>query len=247
MVPEQNVVLYGEPFMFESETGNRTIFFGRYEQTQFEDWPKLYPYLSRRANDKRTESSLKRAINTVVSAVALVVVFPLCVVIGIAIKLTLKGPVLFREQRMGHHGKPFVFLKFRSMYVGHDPRVHKEFVRRLITATAERNPQEVFKLTPNPRITPIGEFLRRTSLVDLPQFINILNGDMSLVGPRPLRPSEVEAYELWHRGRSTPPGRPPSLGDLDATVLRSSQTQASSAIRCDSTAGTKRRRRYRSQ
>jgi lipopolysaccharide/colanic/teichoic acid biosynthesis glycosyltransferase len=70
---------------------------------------------------------------------------------------------------------------------------------------------------------------------------------MSLVGPRPLRPSEVEAYELWHRGRSTPPGRPPSLGDLDATVLRSSQTQASSAIRCDSTAGTKRRRRYRSQ
>ena len=60
--------------------------------------------------------------------------------------------------------------------------------------------------------------MRRTSLVDLPQFINILNGDMSLVGPRPLRPSEVEAYELWHRGRSTPPGHPPSLGDLDATV-----------------------------
>jgi len=119
------VVLYREPFMFEPETDKRTIFFGRSEQSQFEDWPKLYSYLYRRANDKRTESSLKRAINTVVSAVALVVVFPLCVVIGIAIKLTLKGPVLFREQRMGHHGKPFVFLKFRSMYVGHDPRVHK--------------------------------------------------------------------------------------------------------------------------
>jgi lipopolysaccharide/colanic/teichoic acid biosynthesis glycosyltransferase len=227
------VVLYREPFMFEPETDKRTIFFGRSEQSQFEDWPKLYPYLSRRANDKRTESSLKRAMNTVVSAVALVVVFPLCVVIGIAIKLTSKGPVLFREQRIGHHGKPFVFLKFRSMYVGHDPRVHKEFVRRLITASAERNPQEVVKLTRDPRITPIGEFLRRTSLVDLPQFVNILNGDMSLVGPRPLRPSEVEAYELWHRGRSTPPGHPPSLGDLDATVyapLRPKPAPRSGAI-----------------
>lgn len=166
----------------------------------------LYPDLSKGTNGKGTGSALKRAMDIVGSALALVVALPVFLVIGAAIKLNSKGPIFFRQQRIGHDGRPFVFLKFRSMYVGNDPHVHKEYVKKLIAGNAERNPsdgsgQGVFKLTRDSRITPVGAFLRRTSLDELPQFINVLKGEMSLVGPRPPLPYEVEAYDLWHRRR----------------------------------------------
>jgi lipopolysaccharide/colanic/teichoic acid biosynthesis glycosyltransferase len=168
--------------------------------------PTLYPDLSPRSNGKRTGNTLKRAMDIVGGGLALVVAFPVFLVIAAAIKLNSKGPVFFRQQRIGHGGHPFVFLKFRSMYVGNDPHVHKEYVQKLIAGTAERNPcsgdgQGVFKLTRDSRITAVGAFLRRTSLDELPQFINVLKGEMSLVGPRPPLPYEVEAYDLWHRRR----------------------------------------------
>jgi len=168
--------------------------------------PILYPDLSKRDAAKRGFGALKRAMDIVGSAVALVLAAPVFLAIAIAIKTTSKGPVFFRQRRIGQHAKPFVFLKFRSMYVGNDAGVHKEYVRQLIAGKAERHPSNgngegVFKLTKDPRITRVGSFLRRTSLDELPQFINVLKGEMSLVGPRPPVPYEVEAYDFWHRRR----------------------------------------------
>jgi lipopolysaccharide/colanic/teichoic acid biosynthesis glycosyltransferase len=180
-----------------------------------EDWeqqspkpsnPVFYPDLSRQSERKRVPGTLKRGIDIIGSVVALICAFPLFVVIAIAIKATSKGPVFFRQSRIGQRGHPFVFLKFRSMYVGNNPGIHKKYVQQMIAGTAARQPSDtsgpgVFKLTQDPRITKVGSFLRRTSLDELPQFINVLKGEMSLVGPRPSLPYEVEAYDLWHRSR----------------------------------------------
>lgn len=180
-----------------------------------EDWeqeshkpsnPVFYPDLARQAERKRASGALKRAIDIVGSIVALVCASPLFVAIAVAIKATSKGPVFFRQRRIGQHGRPFVFLKFRSMYLGNNHGIHKEYVQQLIAGKAQRQQangarQGVFKLTKDPRITRVGSFLRRTSLDELPQFINVLKGEMSLVGPRPPVPYEVEAYDLWHRSR----------------------------------------------
>jgi lipopolysaccharide/colanic/teichoic acid biosynthesis glycosyltransferase len=122
-----------------------------------------------------------------------------------AIKLTSKGPVFFRQQRLGQYGRGFTFLKFRSMHPDSDPSIHREYVKRFIgNGAAEKpaaEPAATYKLTVDPRVTPIGRFLRRTSLDELPQFLNVLWGDMSLVGPRPPVPYEVECYSAWHRTR----------------------------------------------
>jgi lipopolysaccharide/colanic/teichoic acid biosynthesis glycosyltransferase len=180
-----------------------------------EDWeqespkpsnPVFYPDLSRQSERKRVPGALKRGVDIMGSVVALICAFPLFVMIAVAIKATSKGPVFFRQRRIGQHGHPFVFLKFRSMYVGNNPGIHKKYVQQMIAGKAARQPsaasgQGVFKLTKDPRITKVGSFLRRTSLDELPQFINVLKGEMSLVGPRPPVPYEVEAYDLWHRSR----------------------------------------------
>jgi lipopolysaccharide/colanic/teichoic acid biosynthesis glycosyltransferase len=147
----------------------------------------------------------KRILDIIGSLILLVVFMPFCAVIAIAIKLTSKGPILFRQMRVGQHGKQFVFLKFRSMYVGNDHKVHREYVTKLINkdtnAASGQRQGTVYKLTADKRITPLGRFLRKTSLDELPQFINVLRGDMSLVGPRPPIPYELAAYQTWHRRR----------------------------------------------
>jgi lipopolysaccharide/colanic/teichoic acid biosynthesis glycosyltransferase len=148
---------------------------------------------------------MKRGMDIVGSLLLLAILSPVFFVIAAVIKLTSRGPVLFRQQRVGEHGTPFIFLKFRSMYVANDASQHKEYVRKLIAGQADRQTngdgEGIFKLTNDPRITPVGTFLRRTSLDELPQFLNVLRGDMSLVGPRPPLPYEVEAYATWHRRR----------------------------------------------
>jgi lipopolysaccharide/colanic/teichoic acid biosynthesis glycosyltransferase len=140
------------------------------------------------------------------SLLALVLVSPLFIVIAAIIKLTSRGPVLYRQDRVGQHGRKFTFLKFRSMYFASDHTIHKEFVKRLIGGAADGEEEngrksEVFKLTNDPRITPLGKFLRKTSLDEIPQFLNVLSGSMSLVGPRPPVPYEFECYQMWHRQR----------------------------------------------
>jgi exopolysaccharide biosynthesis polyprenyl glycosylphosphotransferase len=168
--------------------------------------PKLYPDLTRRDDGRKLFSVVKRFMDTIGSTLALLFLSPLILLIAIAIKLTSKGPVFFRQKRVGQYGEQFVFLKFRSMYVNNDASEHKAYVTKLIAGSAQSQPSNgngngVYKLTKDPRITRIGSFLRKTSLDELPQFINVLKGEMSLVGPRPAIAYEVEAYDIWHRRR----------------------------------------------
>jgi lipopolysaccharide/colanic/teichoic acid biosynthesis glycosyltransferase len=168
--------------------------------------PALYPDLLGRDRARKVTSVVKRMMDIAGSALALVVLAPLFLTIAIAIKVCSKGPVFFRQKRIGQFGSCFVFLKFRSMYVNNDASVHQKYVRKLIAGQAERqasngNGEGVYKLTDDPRVTSLGNFLRRTSLDELPQFLNVFKGEMSLVGPRPALPYEVVAYDLWHRRR----------------------------------------------
>jgi len=148
---------------------------------------------------------MKRAVDLTGSLIALVLLSPLFLGVALAIKLTSKGPVFFRQKRIGQYGVPFVFLKFRSLYVNNDASIHKEYVEQLIAGNTQKHSvgsgKGVYKLTKDFRITRIGGFLRRTSLDELPQFINVLKGEMSLVGPRPAIAYEVEAYDIWQRRR----------------------------------------------
>jgi len=168
--------------------------------------PALYPDLLSEDRGKRPLLIMKRTIDVIGSALVMLLMAPIFLAIAMAVKLSSKGPVLYRQQRVGRHGKPFTFLKFRSMYANNDSNVHKEYVTKLIAGEAERVTSDrkgegIYKLAGDKRITPLGKFLRRTSLDELPQLINVLCGDMSLVGPRPPIPYELAAYQTWHRRR----------------------------------------------
>jgi lipopolysaccharide/colanic/teichoic acid biosynthesis glycosyltransferase len=167
--------------------------------------PILYPDLFIPSNDQRALLRVKRVMDIAGASLMLVACMPLFAAIALAVKLTSKGPILFRQDRIGQYGRRFTFLKFRSMRVNNDETEHKEYVKQLIAGVAEgvkaANGQNVYKLAGDKRITPIGKFLRKTSLDELPQFINVLRGDMSLVGPRPPVPYELAAYQTWHRRR----------------------------------------------
>jgi lipopolysaccharide/colanic/teichoic acid biosynthesis glycosyltransferase len=164
----------------------------------------LYPDLPSRDNKQQPLLTIKRAMDIIGSSLALIAGGPLFVIIAFLIKASSKGPVFYKQQRVGQHGQCFTFLKFRSMYIDNDPSAHKEYVTKLIAGHAaceSSNGKAVYKLTNDKRITRIGGFLRRTSLDELPQFLNVLRGDMSLVGPRPAIPYEVATYKIWHRRR----------------------------------------------
>jgi lipopolysaccharide/colanic/teichoic acid biosynthesis glycosyltransferase len=166
---------------------------------------KLYADVAKREESRKISSAIKRAIDILGSSMALLVLSPVLLVTALAIKLSSPGPVLFRQKRVGQYGVPFTCLKFRSMHTGNDPRIHMDYVKRLIGGKVHPNGSDsndtVYKITKDPRLTSVGRLLRRTSLDELPQFINVLRGDMSLVGPRPPIPYELEAYDIWHRRR----------------------------------------------
>ncbi len=172
----------------------------------------LYPDLYR-DRPKTLSRLVKRFMDVTGGLAALLVFSPLLVAIAVAIKLTSKGSIVFRQERIGEGGKRFTFLKFRSMHSANDPTIHKEYVRDLIKGAPRQEKARdgrppVFKLTNDPRVTVVGRVLRRTSLDELPQFINVIRGEMSLVGPRPPVPYEFECYDIWHRRRllSVKPG-----------------------------------------
>jgi len=166
----------------------------------------LYPDLENHETDRRGLLLLKRSIDVAGSAALILLLAPIFVALALAVKLSSRGPILFRQQRVGQYGQVFTFLKFRSMYTNNDHSVHQQYVQKLIAqeddcAAGSKSGQSVYKLTNDTRITKIGGFLRRTSLDELPQLINVLCGDMSLVGPRPPIPYELAAYQTWHRRR----------------------------------------------
>lgn len=149
---------------------------------------------------------LKRALDIGAACVGLVVAAPLAAVIAVLIKLSSPGPVLFKQVRVGKNGREFVFYKFRSMREGCDDSQHRKYIKLFIEGNeAElrklQSGKNLYKMTCDDRVTLIGRFLRRTSLDELPQLINVLRGEMSMVGPRPHLPYEVEMYKPWHRRR----------------------------------------------
>src|SRR6185437_983580 len=166
----------------------------------------LYPDLFGLGKQTRSSLGIKRAMDIAGSSLMLALCAPLFLIIAAAIKLSSKGPVLFRQQRVGQRGRLFTFLKFRSMLVDNDPAVHRAFVTNFITSgdkadSCSTSGEQIFKISNDTRVTPIGRFLRKTSLDELPQFLNVLDGEMSLVGPRPPIPYELLAYKTWHRRR----------------------------------------------
>jgi lipopolysaccharide/colanic/teichoic acid biosynthesis glycosyltransferase len=165
------------------------------------------PFLDRqRLPDTRRVLSdgLKRGLDIAGSLALLFILAPIFVAIAALLKLTSPGPILFRQPRIGQFAKSFTMLKFRTMRVDADPSVHHAFVTGFIKSGAQLHSagrKAVFKLTNDPRVTPVGRILRKTSLDELPQLWNVLRGEMSLVGPRPPLAYEVEQYLPWHRRR----------------------------------------------
>jgi len=152
------------------------------------------------------EKGLKRSVDIIFSLLVLVLGFPFFLAIALLIKLTSKGPVFFKQERIGERGEVFVIYKFRTMRKGADDSIHREFTKNFILGkidktTLDGQKASVYKITKDPRITGIGNFLRKTSLDELPQFINILKGEMTIVGPRPPLPYEYEYYDEWHKLR----------------------------------------------
>ncbi len=148
----------------------------------------------------------KRALDIIAACIGLIVAAPFAAVIALLIKLTSPGPVLFRQLRVGKDGKPFMFYKFRSMREGCDDAQHRKYIKLFIEGNEEelrklQTGKKLYKMTCDDRVTFIGKLLRRTSLDELPQLINVLRGEMSMVGPRPHLPYEVELYKPWHRRR----------------------------------------------
>lgn len=147
----------------------------------------------------------KRLSDLLIAASALAILSPLWLIIALLIKLDSKGPVFYKQERVGMDGRLFLFYKFRSMSMGSDDAPHREYQKRFIAGSPEANlgdqDQPVYKLASDSRVTRVGGVLRRLSLDELPQLFNVLRGDMSVVGPRPPIPYEVEAYDLWHRKR----------------------------------------------
>ena len=177
-------------------------------ETTYEPNPLFYPDLLEKAVHKVFARYIKRIIDIAGGVTGLIIFSPLFLVIPILIKLTPRGPVFFKQERLGLFGKTFTFLKFRSMYVDNEDSIHRQYIKQLIEHEKDPGSRnevpadgEVYKIKNDPRVTLIGKFLRKTSLDELPQFINVLRGEMSLVGPRPPIPYECDDYKLWHMRR----------------------------------------------
>jgi exopolysaccharide biosynthesis polyprenyl glycosylphosphotransferase len=154
--------------------------------------------------------SVKRAIDVLGAILGGILLMPVFLVAAVLIKLTSPGPVFFKQTRIGKEGREFTFYKFRSMVSGDDSK-YREYLKAFVedgrAAGVDEKGCKVYKIMDDPRITPFGRFLRKTSLDEFPQIINVLKGDMSLVGPRPCLPYEWKLYKDWEKVRlSVTPG-----------------------------------------
>jgi len=166
--------------------------------------PFLYPDLNENRTGWFNYDVIKRGLDIIGSLTLLIALSPVFLLIAWLVKLTSRGPVLFRQLRVGQMMKPFKMIKFRTMYAEADHDIHYNYVSWFITASGKAEQPgkgKFFKLTNDSRITPIGHWLRKTSLDELPQLWNVLCGEMSLVGPRPPLWYELRQYQPWHRHR----------------------------------------------
>ncbi len=195
---------------------------GRKRKVEFRLAPSLFNFLPQKTSVEQigvlpmvrlfreplsdVERFIKRTSDIVIAALILLILSPVCLIISWLIKLDSKGSILFRQDRVGMDGRKFLCYKFRTMKSDSDENLHREAYQKNIEGLSEANAGDelkpVFgKVKNDPRVTRIGKFLRRTSLDELPQFLNVLRGDMSVVGARPPIPYEVEEYDIWHRKR----------------------------------------------
>lgn len=187
-----------------NQAGGCSIRCETYSSTSDAMAPVIFDSGNQRSKSRQVARAVaKRALDIVGSTAGLIAFGVVFVGVAIAVKLTSKGPVFFRQERVGVAGRPFTMFKFRTMQVNADPRIHQQYVEGFIQSSplATSGKDAVFKLVDDPRVTPVGEFLRKSSLDELPQFWNVLRGDMSLVGPRPPIAYEVARYKRWHRRR----------------------------------------------
>ncbi len=195
---------------------------GRKQKVEFRVAPSLFNFLPQKTSVEQigvlpmvrlfreplsdAERFIKRISDIVISTVLLILLSPVWLLIALSIKLDSRGAVLFKQERVGMDGRKFLCYKFRTMKADADERVHREAYRKNIEGVSEANAGDdekpVFgKVKNDARVTKAGKFLRRTSLDELPQFLNVLKGEMSVVGARPPIPYEVEEYDIWHRKR----------------------------------------------
>jgi lipopolysaccharide/colanic/teichoic acid biosynthesis glycosyltransferase len=169
--------------------------------------PDLFPlYLEESVESAGFQSALKRGIDVAGSFVGLLFLCPLIMVTALCIKGTSPGPVIFKQTRLGQRCTRFAFYKFRSMYCGTDDQIHRKYVENLIKGNLDEINQgekekPLYKIKTDPRVTRVGKIIRKLSIDEIPQLYNVLKGEMSLVGPRPPLPYEVEKYEPWHLRR----------------------------------------------
>lgn len=145
----------------------------------------------------------KRILDVIIALVLIALFGPLMLLIIVGIRISSPGPIFYRQTRIGKKGKPFSMLKFRSMQVVNNPDLHREYMQNLIRENIHPDAlgKSSLKMLGDPRITGVGKYMRKFSLDELPQFFNVLRGEMSIVGPRPPLPYEYEVYEEWHKGR----------------------------------------------
>ncbi len=163
----------------------------------------FYPDI-KEEQEKANLSQIKRAVDIIGSFILIVLLLPLFLAIALLVKITSKGPIVFKQTRLGYGGKEFTFLKFRSMHANADASFHEKYIQLLMEGEsneASGKNQIWQKLKNDPRITLLGRFLRKTSMDELPQLFNVLKGDMALVGPRPPIPYEYHKYQIWHKQR----------------------------------------------
>jgi lipopolysaccharide/colanic/teichoic acid biosynthesis glycosyltransferase len=163
--------------------------------------PPPLPFTSRPELAVRLDRAVARLLDLTVAGAVLLVLAPALMLIAILVRVSSPGPALFRQERLGRDRRPFALYKFRTMRADGGESLHRDYVRALITAPQAAEDGQLHKLTVDPRITRVGRVLRSWSLDELPQLINVLRGEMSLVGPRPLPERDYEMLEDWHRKR----------------------------------------------
>ncbi len=167
----------------------------------------------------RTSRWFKRSIDLVVASAMLFVAAPLFAFVAYKIKRSSPGPVFFTQERLGLERKPFKMIKFRTMYVGTDETVHRDYIRDTMQASASPTANGLYKLSRSDSVTPFGAWLRKTSLDELPQLLNVLRGDMSLVGPRPCLTYETEFFDPYHFERFQVPQGITGLWQVEGRAL----------------------------